>query len=1187
MAEIQLTQSQSAAVHDRGGALLVSAAAGSGKTKVLVDRLMSRVCDEEAPASLDEFLIITYTNAAAAELRGKIAAELGKRLALQPENRHLQRQLTRLYLTQISTVHAFCASILRVYAHLLDIPADFRVAEEEESRALRQQVFDELLEEKYGRISEDENFRAMIDQLGYGRDDRRLASVVLPAYDQILCRVDPGAWMKKCREVCCPAADTAAEQTIWGAFLMKTLRRTLLAAEENLTDALERMERDETLCGKYQKLFQDNLQSVRDLLQKTSWDDVCRSLIVSFGTLPPVRKECDADLQEKLKNIRKTALQDIRSVQAYFYADSAQVIADLRAASGPVFGLLDFVDAFDKVYQREKRRKKIFDFSDLEHQAIRLLTDRGTGRPTAAAQEIAQKYREILVDEYQDSNAVQEWIFQSVSHGGENLFLVGDVKQSIYRFRLAEPEIFLEKYARYAPQEKAVPGQPRKILLSENFRSRPEILEAVNDVFRLVMSPEAGDLAYGEEEALKPGRAFPPVPQSRVELHCIDLDVQTGDDEASPEKSRYEAAFVAQRIDRLLRDKTPVTDGETTRPARPGDIVILMRSPGRTASFYTEALAHYHIPSISDRGGSILETTEVQVLSAILAILDNPHQDIPLITAMASQVFGFSPDELAGPRSETRQGDYYDCLLNFSQKSEKQNAFLSWLNEAREEAARHTLTETIDDVLNRTGLADVYTSMPDGQQRRRNLNAYRELAAAYDASGGRTLMDWNDYLAKLKEDGTAVSIKETTRTADAVSIMSIHKSKGLEFPIVLLADLSRKMNLQDNAASVLLDNELMIGSNVVDTKNKVYYPGIARAAIAEKKTRETVSEEMRVLYVAMTRAKEMLIMTYCSGFLKAALRRWNEAVSEPVRPEVSGAARSPGDWILMAALCRTEAGELFSVTGPNGVSRVRENPWIIRLHSAEEIGLERKETVPVQPEVVPELAPESVARELSYHYAHPEAAEVPSKLTATQLKGRILDYEAAEAAEAPVSREPISWHRPELLPEKPLTGREKGNATHLFMQFVRYEACTSSAGIEGELSRLQEKKFLTKQQADAVNRDWILDLFRGEFGRRILAASRVQREFKFSLLTDAAPYYPRAAGEQVLLQGVVDCFWQETDGIVLVDFKTDRLSGSAEEKILRYTPQLRAYAGALARIFEKPVKEAWLYFFDAARAVKI
>ena len=477
---------------------------------------------------------------------------------------------------------------------------------------------------------------AMIDQLGYGRDDRRLASVVLPAYDQILCRVDPGAWMKKCREVCCPAADTAAEQTIWGAFLMKTLRRTLLAAEENLTDALERMERDETLCGKYQKLFQDNLQSVRDLLQKTSWDDVCRSLIVSFGTLPPVRKECDADLQEKLKNIRKTALQDIRSVQAYFYADSAQVIADLRATSGPVFGLLDFVDAFDKAYQREKRRKKIFDFSDLEHQAIRLLTDCGTGRPTAAAQEIAQKYREILVDEYQDSNAVQEWIFQSVSHGGENLFLVGDVKQSIYRFRLAEPEIFLEKYARYAPQEKAVPGQPRKILLSENFRSRPEILEAVNDVFRLVMSPEAGDLAYGEEEALKPGRAFPPVPQSRVELHCIDLDVQTGDDEASPEKSRYEAAFVAQRIDRLLRDKTPVTDGETTRPARPGDIVILMRSPGRTASFYTEALAHYHIPSISDRGGSILETTEVQVLSAILAILDNPHQDIPLITAMLS-----------------------------------------------------------------------------------------------------------------------------------------------------------------------------------------------------------------------------------------------------------------------------------------------------------------------------------------------------------------------------------------------------------------------------------------------------------------------------------------------------------------------------------------------------------------------
>ena len=1187
MAEIRLTKAQASAVSDRGGTLLVSAAAGSGKTKVLVDRLLAYVCEPDAPANLDEFLIITYTNAAAAELRTKIAAELGRRLAAQPENRHLQRQLTKLYLTQISTVHAFCASILRTYAHLLDIPADFRVAEEEESRALRQQVFDDLLEEKYEKIGEDEHFRAMIDQLGYGRDDRRLAAVILPVYDQILCRVDPEAWMEDCREAYRLPENADAGDTVWGAWLLDSLKKTLVSAERSLSDALLQLQSDEALDEKYAKLFAENLESVRALEGKTGWDELRGSQITSFGTLPSVRKPCDEALQQRVKNARKNALQDIRGAESCLYADSARVVQDLRATAGPIFGLLDFIRDFDEAYRREKRRRRLFDFSDLEHEAIRLLTDRNTGRPTASAREISEKYREILVDEYQDSNAVQERIFQAVSRGGGNLFLVGDVKQSIYRFRLAEPEIFLDKYARYPMPEQAQPGEPRKLLLSENFRSRPEILSAVNDVFRLVMSPEAGDLAYGDGEALKPGREYPPAPQTKVELHCIDMDAEAGEDEASPEKSRYEAAFAAQRIEQLLREKTPVTDGETTRPARPGDIVILMRSPGRAAAYYTEALARRHIASVSDRGGSILETTEAEVLSALLAVLDNPHQDIPLVTVMASQVFGFSPDELAGPRGSLREGDFYDCLLAYPQKSEKLRAFLSWLSDAREAAARQTLPETIDAALLQTGLEDVYAAMPDGRQRRENLNSYRELAAAFDAGGSRSLMDWNRYLSQLKESGTQVPLRQAAQASDAVTILSVHKSKGLEFPIVILADLSRKMNLQDNTASVLLDSELKIGANVVDTENKIYYPGIARMAIADKKTRQTVSEELRVLYVAMTRAKDMLIMTFCSGFLQSALRRWNEAVSEPVRPEVAASARCPGDWVLMAALTRTEAGELFALTGPNGVSRVHDDPWLIRLHRASELNLTPGAEPETQTEKSTGPSKELLARELGYQYEHLAASAVPSKLTATQLKGRTLDYEAAEAAETPVYREPIGWHRPELLPEKPLTGRERGNATHLFMQFVRYEACATAAGIEGELARLLEKRFLTKPQAEAVNRDWILRLFTGPFGARILGAQNVRREFKFSLLTDAGRYEPRAAGERILMQGVVDCFWEEADGLVLVDFKTDRIRDNLPEKTALYTPQLRAYAEALGKIFAKPVKNSYLYFFDADAAVPV
>jgi len=1187
MSEIQLTPAQQAAVEDRGGALLVSAAAGSGKTKVLVERLMGMVCDPDAPADIDEFLVITYTNAAAQELRGKIAAELGRRLAAQPENRRLQRQLTRLYLAQISTVHAFCASILRTYAHGLDIPADFRVAEEQESAVLRREVFDDTLEEAYGKIEEDASFREMIDKLGYGRDDRRLAATLIPLYDQIRCRVDPEAWMRRCESAYELPAGARAEDTPWGAFLIGQLDDTLAAAERSLLGALALLKGDEILRDKYTAVFEENLESVRALKSQTSWDGVREHRIDSFGKLPAARGEVDEQLRERVKNTRKNALQSIVSAEAFVYTDSVTAADELRATGVPIRGLLAFLRRFHERYTQEKRRRRLFDFSDLEHEAIRLLTDRDTGRPTAAAREISARFREILVDEYQDSNAVQERIFEAVSRDGKNRFLVGDVKQSIYRFRLAEPELFLQKYEQYAPREAALPGEPRKLLLTDNFRSRPEILDAVNDVFSLVMSKRAGDLDYGPAEAMRAGRAFPPTPQKKVELHCIELDVETGEDEASPEKSEYEAAFVAERIHRLLRDRTPVADGEGTRPARPGDIAILMRSPGRAAGYFTAALAKYRIASVCDRGGSILESTECEVLSAILEILDNPHRDIPLITAMASQVFGFTPDELSEPRTKQRTGDFYDSLTACSPKSEKLASFLTWLRQAREQAQKLGLCELIDEILLQTGLEDVYAAMADGVQRAANLTAYRELAASYEAAGSRTLMDWNRYVKELRDSGASVLPHAPAHADNAVTILSVHKSKGLEFPIVILSDLSRRMNLQDNTAGVLLDPSLLIGCNVVDTGNKAFYPSIARMAIAGKKTRETVSEELRVLYVAMTRAQEMLIMTHCSGLLTASLRRWNEAVSVPLRPEAAASARCLGDWILMAALTRTEAGELFDIVGPNGVSRVSRDPWKICWHSAS--AMQTAGATPQAPKEAPAepLSEQTVLRQLRFRYPYPEAAALPSKLTATQLKGRLLDYEAAEEAQTPVSSEPIPWRRPRFLADRPLTGREKGNATHLFMQFVRYEACTTPEGVEQELQRLTQARFLTAAQAAAVNRTWILSLFQSDFGRRILASREVWREFKFSILSDADKYFEHGAGETLLLQGVVDCFWREQDGLVLVDFKTDRVENRLEERTARYTPQLTAYAEALGRIFESPVKEKYLYFFDAGREVPV
>ena len=438
---------------------------------------------------------------------------------------------------------------------------------------------------------------------------------------------------------------------------------------------------------------------------------------------------------------------------------------------------------------------------------------------------------------------------------------------------------------------------------------------------------------------------------------------------------------------------------------------------------------------------------------------------------------------------------------------------------------------------------------------------------------------------QLLERGASLPAQQTPARQDAVRIMSIHKSKGLEFPIVILADLARKFNLQDSQSAVLTDEELLLGGNVVDLASRSFYPGLARMAIMRRKTSQTVSEELRVLYVAMTRAKERLIMTSCAARYESRLQKLRLLLSDPLQPCVSAAARRPDDWILMAALCRTESGALFAASGPCDCSRVRALPWRVTLQQTAPADPAARGASPEQPAQIPPLDRAQGEQSASFHYAHEAATRLPSKLTATQLKGRFLDAEAAEQAPAEPQRRP--WRTPQFLQDRPLTGREKGSATHLFMQFVRYEACTDEPGVRAELQRLQVQKFLTPRQAEAVDVQKILRLFSSPLGKTLLSAKTLRREFKFSILTDAEAYSPEAAGEQVMLQGVVDCFWQEPDGIVILDFKTDYIDGDLQRKAERYAPQLHAYAAALSRIFQTPVKKTILYFFSANQPIEI
>ena len=1181
MAEVKLTQAQQAVVDDRGGALLVSAAAGSGKTKVLVDRLLSYVLDPEAPANIDEFLIITYTKAAASELRGKISAELSRRLAKNPANRHLQRQLTRIHLAQISTVHAFCAALLRRYSALRDLPPDFRVAEQTEADAIRQEVFENTLEDFYRRRAEIPEFSAMADQLGFGRDDRRLTELCLSCYDAIRCRKDPEGWM----DAALAAYDGEAplEKTPWGEYWMQALGSTLSSAEESLEKALSLSRRDEALEEKYGPVLEQSLLQVRELKKQDTWDGVFSNRIAGFKRFPNVPRCADDTAKARAQKRKADALDALKQAQKAFYADAETVRRDLLSTKPAITGLWKLLRAFDEAFTQEKRRRKVLDFSDLEHETIRLLC-KPDGTPTKTALEVAEQYREILVDEYQDSNEVQECIFEAVSKGGRNRFLVGDVKQSIYRFRLADPGIFLRKYETYAPYQEAADGQPRKIVLSDNFRSRREILAAANDVFSLCMQGGPLELNYGDDEMLRAGLPYPDTDTPKVELHCIDLESAAGQDEESPEKRDVEAGFVAARIRNMLDDGVPVTDGGALRPVRPGDIVILMRSPGQNAASYQKALAKRGIASQCDRGGSIFDTTEAQVLLSVLRIIDNPHRDVDLITALASPVFDISPEELARARAKLRTGDYYDCLLAMQDRGEAIDRFLVWLSDLREKSRLLRLPELWDLVMQTTGMEDVFSSMADGAARKKNLDLLRAQAVSFSAAGNQSLMGYLRFMEQQEASGNAPAAPAQSGREDAVQIMSIHKSKGLEFPVVFLADLSRRFNLRDASMGVLLDETLFAGANVVDMTSRSYFPSLARLAIAEKKTMQTIAEELRVLYVAMTRAREMLVMSYCKANLSSTLKKWNEALELPLPAAVSAGALCLGDWVLLAALCRTEAGELFAETGPNELSAVQDFPWVIRLHRA--VQLEKAECAPERPHA-PQDRPQSAAPETDFSpYAHLAASKTPSKLTATALKGRLLDLEAAEQTPQE-TKDPGRFRLPELRKTGTLSGRAKGSATHLFMQFADYDACRTEDGIRQELERLTEEKFLTAGQAASVGVQNILTLFTSPFGARILGAQDLRREFKFSILTDAGQYVPAAKGEQVMLQGVVDCFWQEEDGIVLVDFKTDKTPYGPDERAAHYKPQLDAYAAALSRIYGCPVKEKILYFFSCACAYRL
>lgn len=1171
MAE-QLTLQQRQAVEDRGGKLLVSAAAGSGKTKVLVDRLLLYLSQSGGKVNIDDFLIITYTKAAAAELRAKIAAKLNERLAEDPGNKHLQRQLQRLYLTKISTVHAFCGDILREHAYRLDIPGDFRVAEERECQVIQLQVLDKLLDKSFAEA--DNDFLSFVDSQELGRDDYGIPKIILQVYNASRCHIDPDQWLDQCVADNDVAHLSDASETIWGKYLIDDLKDYISLQVDALKKCALLAEENGTMPKPAQLLQSIDLQ-LEHLLDCNTWDEIVLSRNMDFGRLTFTKNVTDLTLKEQVKTIRKACKDGLEKKLKPFADLSQQVLKDQQDCSDTTKGLVKLVKQFAREYDLAKKSRRILDFADLEHRTLDLLVGKKRQGVTSLAHEIGDRFCEIMVDEYQDSNAVQDCIFSALTEKRQNCFMVGDVKQSIYQFRLADPGIFLAKYNTYVPAEQAPPGQGRKIMLSSNFRSAGPVIQAVNDVFSCCMSPEVGGMHYGEDEMLHEGIPHSVIDEPEIELCAISVQEDT---------YLEEAAYVARRIAELTDGSHMIRQGDTVRPITADDIVILLRSPGSVGADFQYALEKEGIPVDSGGCADLLQTEEVGFLRAFLQIIDNPLQDIPLITVLTSRIFCFHADDLAVIRSGgSRKKPFFESL----QRSEdsKTTEFLSVLSMLREEAKLCSLSQLLEKILTVTRMDSIFGAFSDGGIRISNLQAFYRLVSECENSNQKELGQFLNYLTALEEKGIAVNSDKNI--SGAVTIMSIHKSKGLEFPVVFLCGLSRDFNREDARAQVLCNRELGIGLNCVDLAKRVRYPSVAKKAIASKIIADSISEEMRVLYVAMTRAKDRLIMTYAAKNVESDLEEIVNRMDLCDRRLLTSGVNCPGSWILLTALQRAEAGVFFRLCGRPNTLSVSDHPWKITV----EDGNSRSENVThieadtseckIQVDIT------KLKNSLSFIYPHSAATAFPSKQTATQLKGRQKDQEAAENASLPrVTYR--SWRKPSFAEEEKLSSVSFGNTVHAIMQHICYDKCLDLSGVQKEFERLSQIQLIDAKSISAVDPEMIWKFFQTPIGQKLCQASNVIREFKFSILDDAGHYMPEITDDKILLQGVVDCAIIEPEGITVLDFKTDRVaSENVQAAADSYKLQVQTYARALSKIFQKNIISSQLYFFRTGTFVEV
>lgn len=1175
--------------------LLVAAAAGSGKTTVLVERIIRKITNSENPCDIDSLLVVTFTNAAASEMKERIGDAIAQKIEEQPQNHILQRQLILLNKANITTIHSFCLNIIRNNFHLIDLDPGFRVGDTTEIDIIKKEAIEETLENFYEE--KEKGFLNLVESYANGKGDYKIEEIISRVYNFSISAPFPLQWLEEKVQVLNINEDFNFSSSPWGEILKENVKRNFRYSLEEGKKILAGLD---GFPPKYIDAFNEIIKiSEAVLITENFYEiaDILRSAKISAlsGKTP------DDEIKELASDFKKEFMKIIASNLASIDKSEEDIKAEIKHCYPLMKSLIELVKSFIEVFGRKKRERGVIDFNDIEHFALNILTNSEGGEvlPSKVALEYRDRFTEILVDEYQDSNYVQEYILDTISKKDiGNRFMVGDVKQSIYRFRQAKPEIFLDKYNTFSEVGGEDKDKGQKVLLYKNFRSRETILNGVNFIFERIMSEEVGELSYTEKERLNVGADFNNdlikdfEAGGKIELNLIE-DVKNEDDEDDLDKITLEARFVADKIKDLVNsekpfkvyDKNPDTGEREYRTIKYKDIVVLLRSTKNTSNVFEEELSLNGIPCFSDTGGGYFDAIEVKTIIALLKVVDNPFQDIPLLSVLKSPIFSFTSEDMVDLRA-SHSGYFYECLKVLADEENeigiKCKTVIEKIKDFQLKAKNLPIDKFLWYIYEDTGYYTYVGALPNAYQRQANLKVLFERAREFMSTSFKGIFSFINFIDKLKTSNKDMSgAKTLSENEDVVRIMSIHKSKGLEFPVCICSGFGKKFNQQDFRESILLHGELGFGPEIVDLNKRIKYKSALKEAIKTKIQIETQSEEMRILYVAFTRAKEKLIITSTVKGIHKKVAEW------------SGFRK--GESLNEAKVLNAKS--YIELIAPVILSNENEIPYFksniiykkdVLMNSEEEIKksddiLKTLENMSKEYETEEK---EEINRRLSFKYPREYLGKIPSKLSVTETK-RIINI---------IEDDLDFFHRSFIIKtpnflrdEKRLTPSERGSIMHFIMQKVDLDKHITIDYLKGKIKSLVEGEFLTEEEAESVNAFSVYKFFQSNLGKRMLKSNNVKREVPFHMEIPVDYIYKeyKDSNEKIAIQGIIDSFFEEDGELVLIDYKTDYVTEDNMSEIYeQYKIQLDLYSKALEDITGKKVKEKYIYLLGKGLELK-